>query len=82
MLWLDLGEYRGPSRFHAFVMFCAMRRRRRSVEQAYMAYVTDSLQGIPQGKYLQSRFADMTKPRQDIDVDAVIDRVAKALGEQ
>lgn len=79
MLWLDLGEYRGPSRFHAFVMFCAARRRRRAIEQVYAAYVTDSLQGIPQGKFLQRRFSDLTKTREDIDVDAVIDHVARAM---
>ena len=82
MLWLDLGEYRGPSRFHAFVMFCAARRRKRSIDAAYRSYVADSLQNIPQGKFIQTRFVDITRPRQEIDVDSIIDKVTQAIGSE
>lgn len=82
MLWLDLGEYRGPSRFHAFVMFCAARRRKRDVERVYEVYVTDALQAIPQNKCMSKRFYDVIRIRQDIDVEAVVDRVVSAIGSE
>ena len=83
MLWLDLGEYRGPSRFHAFVMYALTRRRERAREMAYRVYVTDSLRMAPQGQYLSRRYADLIRPRQEIDADAIIDHVlASACSEE
>lgn len=80
MLWLDLGEYRGPSRFHAFVMFCAARRRQRDREMAYRSLVFESLQNIPQNKYIPRSLDELLRPKQEIDVDAIIDHVAGLLG--
>lgn len=79
-MWLDLGDYRGPSRFHAFVMWSVARSRQRAKETAFRVYVTDSLQMAPQGMYLSRRYADALAPKQEIDVDAIIDHVADLLG--
>lgn len=80
-MWLDLGEYRGPSHFHAFLRFCIERTKQRATLLSYRSYVTDSLQGIPQGKYLTQRWSDLIKPHEDIDVDATIEHVLAALEE-
>lgn len=74
-MWLDLGDYRGPSRFHAFVMYAIARRRQREVTLAYRTYVSDSLQNAPKGMALTRRFADMIRPREEIDADAIIEHV-------
>ena len=79
-MWLDLGEYRGPSRFHAFVMFCAARRKKAHRERAYQSLVFQSLQNIPQGQYIPQSLDDLLRPRQEIDVDAIIDHVADIIG--
>ena len=75
MLWLDLGDYRGPSRFHAFTMYAVARARERAVTEAYRVYVTDTLRMSPQGQYPSKRYADLMRPRQEIDADAIIDHV-------
>jgi hypothetical protein len=80
MLWLDLGEYRGPSRFHAFVMFCIARGRNRAVDRAYRSLMFASLQNIPQAKYIPYELDELLRPRPEIDVDAIIDHVAKKIG--
>lgn len=77
MLWLDLGEYRGPSHFHAFLMFCAARNKQRNVELAYRSYVCDSLQAGAQGLYLTRRFVDLITPRKEMDVDEIIEHVVR-----
>ncbi len=79
-LWLDLGEYRGPSRFHAFVMYCAGRYAQRHVELSYRTYVTDSLQGAASGKYVSQRWVDLIAVHEDFDADATIDHVFERLG--
>lgn len=80
MLWLDLGEYRGPSRFHAFVLYCSARMRQRAVQSAYRNYVTESLRLAPQGKALGRSFSELVTPRKEIDVEATIDRIAAMVG--
>lgn len=82
MLWLDLGEYRGPSRIHTFVMYCLARRRSRVVDMAYRSLVFASLQNIPQGKYFQRGLDELLRPRQEIDVDAIADHVARMIGSE
>ena len=82
MLWLDLGEYRGPSRFHAFVMFCLARRRSRTIDRACRSLMFASLQNIPQGKYFPRGLDELLRPRQEIDVDAIIDHVADIIGSE
>lgn len=79
-MWLDLGEYHGPSHFHAFVMFCMARRRQRVRDRAYQSLVFESLQNIPQGRYIPRSLDELLQPRQEIDVDAIIDHVAGLLG--
>ena len=79
-MWLALGEYRGPSHFHAFVMYCAARQRQRIRDRAYQSLMFESLQNIPQGKYIPRSLDDLLRPRQNIDVNAIIDHVADMIG--
>ena len=78
-LWLDLGDYHGPGHFHAFLMYAVARTRNRAMDEAYRSYVADSLQNIPQGRYITRRFSDLTRPHEEIDADATIERVTRAL---
>lgn len=80
-VWLDLGEYRGPGRAHALVGFMIERRRRAAVDAAWRSYVADSLQNIPQNRFLTNRFADLVQVREEVDVEATIDRVAALVDE-
>ena len=79
-MWLDLGDYHGPSHFHAFVMYAIARRRKRVVWYACRDYICDTLRMIPQGMYPARNFSDMMRPRQEIDVDAIVDHVASVIG--
>lgn len=79
-MWLDLGEYRGPSRFHAFLCYCVARFQHRQEKKAYRLYVTESLRMAPQGKYLTQSFDDMIRPHEEIDVEATIEHVIEGLG--
>lgn len=77
-----MGDYHGPSRAHALVSYVIERTHQRGVQHAYRVYVTDTLQGIVQGKYITRRFADLVDSKQyeDIDVDEVIAHVAEIGG--
>lgn len=61
-------------------MYSAERQRERSRQRAYQALIFDSLQNIPQGKYIPQRLEEILRPRQEIDVDAIIEHVAALLG--
>lgn len=63
-------------------MYSAQRQRERSRRKAYQALVFDSLQNIPQGKYIPQRLEEILRPRQEIDVDAIIDHVAALLSSE
>lgn len=60
-------------------MFTMARTEKRTKEMAYRFYVADSLQGIPQGKYITRSFRESLVPRAEIDADAVIAHVQAAL---
>ena len=79
-MWLDLGDYRGPSRFHVFVRYAVSKAKARAEEKSFRTYVTDSLQNIPQSKFVTRRWIDTLKPHEDIDVDAIVERVATMIG--
>lgn len=79
-MWLDLGTYCGPGRAHALVCYMSSRARERAVNRAWMHYVADSLQCIPQAKYLSKRFADLLTVREDFDPEDVISSVAEKGG--
>lgn len=81
-MWLDLGEYHGPSHFHALLRYMIERRQVRAKELSFRVYLTDMLRNIPQGKYMTQRWADIIKPRKDFDVDDIIDHVAARLSEE
>ena len=81
-MWLDLGEYHGPSHFHALTMYMIGRRKRRTEEMSYRVYVTDMLRNIPQGKYATKRWAALIKPHKDFDVDDIIEHVMARVSEE
>lgn len=81
-MWLDLGEYHGPSHFHALLRYMIERRQVRAKELSFRIYLTDMLRNIPQGKYTTQRWADIIKPHKDFDVDDIIDHVAARLSEE
>lgn len=80
-MWLDLGDYHGPSHFHAFVMYAIARHRKRVVQSACRDYICDTLRMIPQGMYPARTFSELIQPRREIDVSAIIDHVASVIGE-
>ena len=61
-------------------MYCAARRHERTRRNAYQSLVFESLQNIPQGKFIPRGLDDILKPRQEIDVDAVIEHIAEVIG--
>lgn len=63
-------------------MYAIGRCRERVRDRAWRSLVFDSLQNIPQGKYIPRSLEDIMRPRQDIDVDAIIDHVADLLGSE
>lgn len=79
-MWLDLGEYHGPSHFHAFVMYALARRRAKSVRMTCWTYVAESLRCIPQNQYIPHGLDYYLKPRDEIDAQAIIDKVVAAVG--
>ena len=81
-MWLDLGDYHGPSHAHAFVMYCSERTRQRGIEHSYRVYVTNALQNAPKGAYITQSWSDLIRPHEEIDVDAIIGHVISALEER
>ena len=61
-------------------MYMIEKRKRDNINRAYMFYVTDSLQNIPQNKYFTRRFEDLLVVHEDIDVDEVISHVIRSGG--
>lgn len=79
-MWLALGTYVGPRTAHALFCYVAAYVKQRDEERAYRMYVTDSLWYKAQGKALRDRFADLIRPRKEIDVEETIDMVERQLG--
>ena len=79
---MALGEYRGPSCAKAFVRYTLARFRRDCEEKVYRAYVTDSLWLLPQMRYMQSRWSELSeKPKTERTADEIIKHVQMRLGE-
>jgi hypothetical protein len=64
------------------VRYSVARTKARVEQKSYRIYVTDSLQNIPQSKYVTRRWVDTLRPREEIDVDAIIDKVAAMIGDE
>jgi len=79
---VSLGDYNGPGRAHALVCYMIGRRKQMNDLEAFRSYVADSLQGIPQGKFISERYINIVKrkPIEPIDVDEIIDHVASVGG--
>lgn len=45
----------------------------------FRVYVAESLRLMGEGKYIRTPYEDFLRPRQTVDVDAVINKVAAAL---
>lgn len=61
-------------------MYMFERRRRDNINRAFMSYVADSLQNIPQNKYFTKRFEDLLVTHEEIDADKVISHVIQSCG--
>ena len=83
MIWLALGEYRGPLRMDVFVQYTLARVMRHVVNMSYMAYVTKSLQLAPQGYYMSGSWIDTIQSNanaeRDMSADEVVDHVTARL---
>lgn len=79
-MWLALGTYVGPRSAHALLRYAGAVVADRAEARAYRTYVTDSLWYQAQGKALRDRFADLMRPRKEIDVEGTIDMVERQLG--
>lgn len=75
MLWLAVGDYRGPRTVIAFMRYVVARFNRERKDTAYRIYVTDCLRSIGasaadvskmsggEGRYIATRFADLLYPK-------------------
>lgn len=75
MLWIAVGDYRGPRKLSIFLRYVAAHINQQERETAYRIYVTDCLRIISQsaaesakmaggeGKYITARFADFLHPK-------------------
>ena len=61
--------------------YSAARAKERMERFVYRAYMTDTVQGLMQGKAVQIRYADIIRPRPEIDVDAIIEHVSRRASE-
>lgn len=79
-MWLDLGDYHGPGHLHSLVMYMAARTLERAKRHSFRVYVTECLRLAPQGMTMDRPWHEVVRPREEIDVDAIIERVAAAIG--
>lgn len=81
MVWLALGEYRGPVSCKAFVHYLAASYERNMREYGYRVYVTDMLRNIPQMTYITTRWADALKSnvREERTAEQIVDDVVASL---
>ena len=63
MVWLALGEYRGPMRLGTFLHYLRARYNSAIIEASYRYYVTDSLRLVPQGMYFTTKWRDLVEGR-------------------
>ena len=78
-MWIAIGTYTGPRSAHALLRYAGAVVADRDEARAYRTYVTDSLWYQAQGKALRDRFADLLRPREEIDVEGTIDRISQEL---
>ena len=75
MLWLAVGDYRGPRTVSSFVRYVVARFKQERKDAAYRIYLTDCLRNISasaadvskmaggEGRYMATRFADILYPK-------------------
>jgi hypothetical protein len=83
LLWLALGDYRGPALARAFVGYLVARYTDRLTEKSFRVYVTDSLQSIPQMQYKTKRWAELAgivDPEKERSAEEIVDDVVARLG--
>jgi hypothetical protein len=59
MLWVALGDYRGPSRIRAFSRYALSRYTNRVFDKAWMTYVADSVNLYGCGKTMSVTFSQL-----------------------
>lgn len=77
MLWIAVGDYRGPRKLSIFLRYVIARLSQKERDMAYRIYLTDCLRFIGQstaesaktaggeGKYITARFADFLHPKSE-----------------
>lgn len=73
--WICLGEYVGPACARSFIRYFTARSRKEREDMLFKTYVTDALNLIPQSKFLDIRWFDMTHPGKPISCDEVVDEL-------
>ena len=61
-------------------MYALARRRDKQVRMTCWTYVAESLRCIPQGQYIPHGLDYYLTPREDIDAEAIIDKVVADIG--
>lgn len=81
MMWLALGDYRGPASCKPFVRYVLAKYERNVIEYGYRVYVTDMLRNIPQMTYITTRWADALKSdvREERTAEQIVDDVVASL---
>ena len=85
MLWMALGDYRGPSSWAVFVRYLVAKFKERTIELSYRTYVTDMLRNIPQMTYLSARWVDVVGlsargRERERSAEEIVDHVLAGLG--
>lgn len=77
MIWLALGEYRGPLSARAFFGYLTARVERETEERSYRAYVTDCIGALAGAS---RRWYESVEDVPEIDAQAVIEDVISRAG--
>lgn len=82
MYWLAYGEYRGRRNIRPFLRYVIARLDEENREMAYRIYVTQSLQNVPQNKYITKSYYDMIypKPEDNRSAEEIADDIIEKAG--
>lgn len=76
LIWLCIGEYRGPSELKPFLRYAQARYKQYERDWAYRVYVTDGLKVLGG---LNIRYADLFKPEEKRTAEDIIGNISGKL---
>lgn len=82
LFWLCYGDYRGTKKLKQFLRYVKARAEHQNREEAYRIFVTESLKGLPQGKWFTVPYTEIIQPKK-IETKTgkeVADEVAEKIG--